>query len=113
MICKEAGIRHMSAHTFSLCWLMLVLSYRLQKMVGTRIRILEKCLCLRDPSHGLAHEVSQKISAESAGLHSGEFSAVEAKDVKISGCQKLGRHRRDEQETETIDVAITRLSIGL
>lgn len=92
---------------------MLLLSYLLQKMVETRIRILEKCLCLRDMSNRVAHEESQKISAESSGLNSGEFSAVEAKEVKISSCQKLGRHRRDEEETETIDVAITRLSIAL
>lgn len=82
-------------------------------MVGTGIRILEKCLCLRDPSNSVAHEERQKMSAESSGLNSGEFSVVGAKDVKISSCLKLGRHRRDEKETETIDVAIMRLSIAL
>lgn len=38
---------------------------------------------------------------------------MEAKDVKISSCQKLLRHHRDENETEAIDVAIMRLSIDL
>lgn len=82
-------------------------------MVGTEVRFLEKCLCLRDMSNSVAHEESQKICAESWGLNSGEFCVVEAKDVKISSCQKLGRHGRDEKETETIDVAIMRLSIAL
>lgn len=83
-----------------MCWLVPLLSCLSQKMVGTEISILEKCLCLRDMSNGAAHEESQKISAESRGLNSGAFRAVEAKDVKISSCQKLGRHGRDEKEAD-------------
>lgn len=41
-----------------------------------------------------------KVSAENPGGNSGEFSVMEAKDVKISSCQKLHRHQRDEKETD-------------
>lgn len=55
---------------------------------------------LRDMNKSIAHEESQKVSAESLGGNSGEFSVMEAKDVKISSCQKLRRHQRDEKETD-------------
>lgn len=82
--------------------------------MGTEIRILEKCLCLRNMNKRVAPvEESQKISAESLGGNSGDCSVLEAKSVKISSCEKLHRHQRDEKETETIDVVIMRLLIDL
>lgn len=61
----------------------------------------------------VAHEESQKISAESPGGNSAVFSNTEAQDVKISSCQKLHRHQRDEKEIETTDVMIMRMSVDL
>lgn len=55
---------------------------------------------LRDMNKSIAHEESQKVSAENLDGNSGEFSVMEAKDVKISSCQKLHRHQRDEKETD-------------
>lgn len=55
---------------------------------------------LRDMNKSIAHEESQKVSAENLDVNSGEFSVMEAKDVKISSCQKLHRHQRDEKETD-------------
>lgn len=81
--------------------------------MGTEVRVLEKYLCLRDLNKNTAHEESQKINPESLGQNLGEFSIVEAKDVKISNCQKMHGHQRYEKEAETIDVAIMRILIDL
>lgn len=52
-----------------------------------------------DKNKNIAHEGNQKISPRgSLGWSSGEFTVVEAKGVKISSCQKLYRHQRDEKK---------------
>ena len=51
-----------------------------------------------DRNKNVAHEKSQKISPGSLGRSSGEFTVVEANGVRISSCQKLYRHQRDEKK---------------
>ena len=76
IVYKEVGIR---PHIFVLDNLVVA--------VGTIIPIV-----------GKNGDKSQKISPGSLGRSSGEFTVVEANGVKISSCQKLYRHQRDEKK---------------